>query len=158
MLNKVTLMGRLGADPEIRNLNDGGKVANFNLATSESWKDRNGEKQERTQWHRVVVWVEGLIKVIERYVSKGDLIYIEGQLETRKWEKDGRDHYTTEVVLRPFNSTLKLLPQGGEREGGRDSRRDDRDRDRRDDRRGRDDDRRESRRSSREDFDDEIPF
>lgn len=113
-LNKVTLIGNLGADPEIRNLNSDNSVANFSLATSESWKDKNtGEKKEVTQWHRCVVWNDGLIGVIEKYVKKGSKVYVEGELQTRKWEKDGVDHYATEVVLTGFDAKLILLGDGG---------------------------------------------
>lgn len=119
-LNKVTLIGNVGADPEVRNLTSGNAVANLSLATSESWKDKNtGEKKEVTQWHRIVVWNDGLISVIEKYVSKGSKLYIEGQLQTRKYEKDGVDHYTTEVVLTGFDAKLLLLGDGGG--GGRSS-------------------------------------
>lgn len=112
-LNKVTLIGNVGADPDIRNLTSGNAVANLSLATSESWKDKNtGEKKEVTQWHRIVVWNDGLISVIEKYVSKGSKLYIEGQLQTRKYEKDGVDHYTTEVVLTGFDAKLILLGDG----------------------------------------------
>lgn len=113
-LNKVTLIGNVGADPEVRNLNSGSSVANFSLATSESWKDKaTNEKKEVTQWHRIVVWNDGLISVIEKYVSKGSKVYIEGQLQTRKYEKDGVDHYATEVVLTGFDAKLILLGDSG---------------------------------------------
>lgn len=118
-LNKVHLIGNLGADPEIRNLNTGSKVANFSLATSESWKDKNtGEKKEKTEWHRVVVWNEGLVGIVEKYLNKGDKVYVEGQLQTRKWEKDGQDHYSTEIVLSGFGGSITMLssPNGGGRE------------------------------------------
>ena len=110
-VNKVTLLGNLGNDPEVRNFDNGGRVCNFRMATSESWKDKqSGEKRERTQWHSVAVFVDGLVTVVERYLQKGSKVYIEGQLETRSWEdKNGEKRYTTEVVLRPFNSTLVLL-------------------------------------------------
>lgn len=110
-LNRVQLIGRVGADPEIRALKNGGKCANMSIATSDRWKDRNtGEKREATQWHRVVVWADGLITIIERYVKKGSLIMIEGRLETRKWQdQSGQDKYTTEVVLKPYDSKLILL-------------------------------------------------
>lgn len=113
-LNKVTLIGNVGNDPEVRNLNSGNAVANLSLATSESWKDKqSGEKKEVTQWHRLVVWNDGLISVIEKYVKKGSKIYVEGQLQTRKYEKDGVDHYTTEVVLTGFDAKLILLGESG---------------------------------------------
>lgn len=157
MLNKAMLLGRVGKDPEVRTTQNGGKVVNFSLATSESWKDRNGEWQEKTQWHNIVVWNEGAAKYVENNVKKGDLIYLEGQIETRKWQdQSGNDRYTTEVVLQPYKSTIQKVPQGG-KSGGRDDRDDDRGRDRRDDRRSRDDDRRGGGGYSR-DLDDEIPF
>ncbi len=110
-LNKVTLIGNLGKDPEIRSTGEGKEIANFSIATSESWKDRiTGEKKEKTEWHRIVVFNEGLVGVIKNYVKKGTKIYIEGQLQTRKWtDSDGNEKYTTEVVLQGFNSSLILL-------------------------------------------------
>ncbi len=108
-VNKVILVGNLGTDPEIRNMQSGDKVANFSLATSETWKDKSGERQERTQWHKVVVFNQGIVGVVERYVKKGAKVYLEGQLETRQWEKDGVKQYTTEVVLRPFRGELTML-------------------------------------------------
>ncbi|HRQ60153.1 MAG TPA: single-stranded DNA-binding protein [Alphaproteobacteria bacterium] len=110
-VNKVILIGNLGQDPEFRTFQNGDKVASFSLATSEGWKDKaSGEKKERTEWHRISVLNQGLVKVIESYVKKGSKLYIEGQLETRKWQdKDGQDRYTTEVVLRPFRGELTLL-------------------------------------------------
>ena len=111
-LNKVLLIGRLGADPEIKQMVNGKSVARFSLATSNTWKDKNtGEKKEKTEWHRVVVFNEGLIKVIQQYVKKGAQVYIEGQLSTRKWtdEKSGTDKYSTEIVLQGFNSTFTIL-------------------------------------------------
>ena len=109
-VNKVILVGNLGADPEIRNMQSGDRVANFTLATSESWKDKSsGERQERTQWHKVVVFNQNIVGVAERYLKKGAKVYIEGQLETRQWEKDGVKQYTTEVVLRPFRGELTML-------------------------------------------------
>lgn len=116
-LNKVQLIGNLGGDPEIRSLESGAKVANFSVATSDSWKDKTtGEKKERTEWHRCVVWNEGLVGVIEKYLKKGSKVYVEGELQTRKWEKDGIDRYSTEVVLTGFGGKLVLLGDGG---GGR---------------------------------------
>lgn len=114
-VNKVILVGNLGRDPEIRTFQNGGRVANFSIATSESWKDKQtGEKKERTEWHRISVTNEGLIGVIERYVKKGSKLYIEGQLETRKYtDKDGTEKYTTEVVLRPYRGELTLLDSRG---------------------------------------------
>ena len=111
-LNKVLLIGRLGADPEIKQMVNGKSVARLSLATSQSWKDKNtGEKKEKTEWHRVVIFNEGLVNVVQQYVKKGALVYIEGQLTTRKWrdEKSGSDKYSTEVVLQGFNSTFKIL-------------------------------------------------
>lgn len=110
-LNKVSLIGYLGADPEIRQTSDGKSIANLRVATSESWRDRhNGERRERTEWHRVVIFVEGLAKVAEKYLSKGSQVYLEGQLQTRKWtDRDGVDRYTTEVVMQPYKSTLTML-------------------------------------------------
>lgn len=109
-VNKVILIGNLGKDPEIRTTQDGKEIANFSLATSESWKDKTtGERKEKTEWHRVVVFNPGIVKVIKDYVKKGSKLYIEGSLQTRKWEKDGVEHYSTEIVLQAFNGTLKLL-------------------------------------------------
>ncbi len=110
-LNKVTLIGNLGKDPEIRTMQSGKKVASFPLATSESWMDKtSGERRERTQWHNIVVFNEGLANVVERFLKKGGKIYLEGQLETRKWQgKEGEDKYTTEIVLRPFNGEILML-------------------------------------------------
>jgi single-strand DNA-binding protein len=121
-LNKVMLIGNLGADPEIRTFQNGGKVANLRIATSETWKDRNtGERQERTQWHTVAIFNEGLVGVVERFLKKGSKVYVEGQLETRKWQdQQGQDRYSTEVVLRNYNGTLTMLDgaQGGGGMGG----------------------------------------
>ena len=115
-VNKVILVGNLGADPEIRTMQSGDKVANLSIATSESWKDKNsGEKQERTQWHKIVVWNQNIVGVAERYLKKGAKVYVEGQLETRKWTdpQSGTDKYTTEVVLRPFRGELTMLDSKG---------------------------------------------
>jgi single-strand DNA-binding protein len=121
-LNKVMLIGNLGADPEIRSFQNGGKVANLRIATSEQWKDRNtGERQERTEWHTVAIFSEGLVNVVERFLKKGSKVYIEGKLQTRKWQdQNGQDRYSTEVVLRGFDGTLTMLdgPQGGSGGGG----------------------------------------
>ena len=121
-LNKVMLIGNLGADPEIRSFQNGGKVANLRIATSETWKDRNtGERQERTEWHTVAIFSEGLIGVVERFLRKGSKVYIEGQLQTRKWQdQSGNDRYSTEIVLRGLNGTLTMRDgaQGGNRGGG----------------------------------------
>ena len=111
-LNKVLLIGRLGADPEIKQMVNGKSVARLSLATSNTWKDKNtGEKKEKTEWHRVVIFSEGLVNVVQQYVKKGAQVYIEGQLTTRKWkdEKLGLDRYSTEVVLQGFNSSFKIL-------------------------------------------------
>jgi single-strand DNA-binding protein len=125
-VNKVILVGNLGRDPEIRTFQNGGKVANLRIATSEQWKDRNsGERRERTEWHSVAVMSEGLVNVVERFLKKGSKVYIEGQLETLKWQdQSGQERYTTEVVLRGFNSSLQMLDgrgEGGGAGGGRDS-------------------------------------
>lgn len=109
-VNKVILIGNLGKDPEIRSFPSGGRVANFSVATSESWKDKaTGERKEKTQWHNVVVKNDGLVGICERFLRKGSKVYLEGQLETRKYEKDGRDVYTTEVVLAPYRGELTML-------------------------------------------------
>lgn len=109
-LNSVQIIGNVGADPEIKSFQNGGKVANLSIATSETWKDKQtGEKKEKTEWHRIACFNEGLVKVIESYVKKGSKIYVRGQLETRSWEQDGQKKYTTEVVMRPYNSDLLLL-------------------------------------------------
>ena len=115
-LNKVLLIGRLGADPEIKQMVNGKSVARFSLATSNTWKDKNtGEKKEKTEWHRIVVFNEGLVKVIQQYVKKGAQVYVEGQLSTRKWkdEKAGVEKYSTEVLLQGFNSSFKILSNKG---------------------------------------------
>nr|WP_272211294.1 single-stranded DNA-binding protein [Marinicella sp. W31]MDC2877182.1 single-stranded DNA-binding protein [Marinicella sp. W31] len=119
-VNKVILVGNLGADPEIRRTQDGRPIANLRVATSESWRDRNsGERKERTEWHRVVIFSEGLCKVAEQFLRKGSKIYIEGQLQTRKWtDQGGQERYSTEVVLQGFNSTLTMLDGRGEGGGG----------------------------------------
>lgn len=120
-LNKVMLIGNLGADPEIRSFQNGGKVANLRLATSESWKDKTtGERKERTEWHTVAIFNDGLVGVVERFLKKGSKVYIEGQLQTRKWQdKDGADRYSTEVVLQGFGGTLVML-DGAKSSGGGD--------------------------------------
>ena len=117
-LNKVLLIGRLGSDPEVKQMVNGKSVARFSLATSNTWKDKNtGERKEKTEWHRVVIFNEGLVNVVQQYVKKGAQVYIEGQLSTRKWtdEKSGQDKYSTEVVLQGFNSTFTML--GGKNQG-----------------------------------------
>ncbi|QQN75327.1 single-stranded DNA-binding protein [Croceicoccus sp. YJ47] len=109
-LNKVMLIGNLGADPEVRSFQNGGKVCNLRLATTENWKDREGQRQEKTEWHTVSIFSEGLISVAERFLRKGSKIYVEGQLQTRKWQdQQGNDRYSTEIVLRGFGGTLTML-------------------------------------------------
>ena len=111
-LNKVQLIGRLGADPEIKQMVNGKNVARLSIATSQSWKDKNsGEKKEKTEWHRVVIFNEGLVNVVQQYLKKGANVYIEGQLSTRKWkdESSGQDKYSTEIVLQGYNSSLTML-------------------------------------------------
>jgi single-strand DNA-binding protein len=119
-VNKVILIGNLGADPEIRRLSDGRPVANLRVATSENWKDKNtGERREKTEWHRVVIFNEGLCRVVEQYLRKGAKVYLEGQIQTRKWQdKDGQDKYSTEIVLQGFNSQLVMLDSRGGGGGG----------------------------------------
>ncbi len=114
-VNKVILVGNLGADPEIRRTQDGRPIANLRVATSESWRDKaTGERKEKTEWHRVVIFNEGLCKVAEQYLKKGAKVYIEGQLQTRKWQdQSGQDRYSTEVVLQGFNSQLIMLDRAG---------------------------------------------
>ncbi|CAM3735568.1 single-stranded DNA-binding protein [Paracoccus yeei] len=157
-VNKVILIGNLGQDPEIRSFQNGGKIANLRIATSETWKDRNtGERKERTEWHTVAIYSEPLVRVAEQYLKKGSKVYVEGQLETRKWQdQQGNDRYSTEVALRPFRSELTMLDgRGGSGGGGG----------------GRGDEGygyeggssgggsgRSSSPASRPDFDDEIPF
>ncbi len=110
-VNKVILVGNLGADPDMRRTQDGRPIANLSVATSESWRDKNtGERKEKTEWHRVVIFNEGLCRIAEQYLKKGSKVYIEGALQTRKWQdKDGKDKYSTEVVLQGFNSVLTML-------------------------------------------------
>jgi len=119
-VNKVILIGNLGNDPEVRSLPSGGKVVNLSVATTDTWRDRNtGERKERTEWHRVVIFNEGLTKVAEQYLRKGSKVYIEGALQTRKWQdQSGQDRYSTEVVLQNFNSNLTMLDGRGEGDGG----------------------------------------
>jgi single-strand DNA-binding protein len=114
-VNKVILIGNLGKDPEIRRTQDGRPIANLSVATSESWRDKNtGERKEKTEWHRVVIFNEGLCKIVEQYLKKGSKVYLEGALQTRKWtDKDGHDKYSTEVVLQGFNSSLTMLDGKG---------------------------------------------
>lgn len=120
-VNKVILIGNLGADPEIKSFQNGGRVCNFRIATSESWKDRgNGERKERTEWHSISISNDGLIGVVERFVKKGSKVYIEGQLRTRKWQdQNGNDRYTTEVVVPPFGGVLTMLGDAGSGGGQR---------------------------------------
>jgi single-strand DNA-binding protein len=122
-VNKVILVGNLGRDPEVRSTQDGTKVANLSLATSESWKDKNsGERREKTEWHRIAIFNERLVDVAEKYLKKGSKIYIEGQLQTRKWtDQSGQERYSTEVVLQRFRGELTMLDgRGGSGEGGGD--------------------------------------
>ena len=117
-VNKVILVGNLGADPEVRRLNSGDAVVNLRIATSESWRDKNsGERKEKTEWHQVVIFNDNLGKVAEQYLKKGMKVYLEGALQTRKWEKDGVERYSTEIVLQKFRGELQMLDargQGGE--------------------------------------------
>ncbi len=110
-LNKVMIIGNLGADPDVRSMTSGDEVCNLSIATSETWNDKaSGERKERTQWHKVVIFNSALVKVAKSYLKKGSKVYIEGQIETRKWtDKDGRDQYTTEIVLRPYRGELTML-------------------------------------------------
>jgi single-strand DNA-binding protein len=123
-VNKVILIGNLGADPEIRRTQDGRPIANLRVATSESWRDKTtGERKEKTEWHRVVIFNEGLCKIVEQYLKKGSKVYLEGALQTRKWtDKDGHERYSTEVVLQGFNSQLTMLDtRSGGASGGMDA-------------------------------------
>ena len=115
-VNKVIILGNLGVDPEVRNFSNGGKVCNLRIATSENWKDKNtGERREKTEWHSVAIFSEPLVRIAEQYLRKGSKVYIEGQLETRKWQdQSGQDRYTTEIVLRPYTSTLTMLDSRGD--------------------------------------------
>lgn len=117
-LNKVTLIGNLGADPEVRTFNNGGKVCNLSIATTEKWRDKNtGENREKTEWHRVAIFSEGLVRVCEQYLRKGSSVYLEGKIQTRKWQdQSGADRYSTEVVLQGFDSRLIMLD--GRNSGG----------------------------------------
>ena len=111
MINKVIIIGRLGKDPEIRTTSNGSSVASFSIATTESWKDKNGEKQKKTEWHKIVVFNDKLVSgVVEKYIKKGSVVYIEGSLTTRKYtDKDGAEKYTTEVVIKNYNDTIKII-------------------------------------------------
>src|SRR5262249_50742073 len=125
-VNKVILVGNLGADPEVRRTQDGRPIVNLRIATSESWRDKaTGERKEKTEWHRVVIFAEGLAKIAEQYLKKGSKVYLEGALQTRKWtDKDNIERYSTEIVLQNFNSTLTMLDKaggGGDREVSYDS-------------------------------------
>jgi len=138
-VNKVILVGNLGADPEIRRMNSGDPIVSFRMATSESWRDKNsGERKEKTEWHQVVIFNDGLVKVAEQYLRKGMKVYVEGSLQTRKWEKDGVERYSTEIVLQKFRGELQMLdnlegeskpkqPSYAEQSGGGRSRDDDAD-------------------------------
>jgi single-strand DNA-binding protein len=116
-LNKVILVGNLGQDPDVRSMQNGDKVANLSIATSENWKDQSGQRQERTEWHRVVIFGK-VAEIAERYLKKGSKVLIEGQLQTRKWEKDGKTNYTTEVVVRGFNGNMTMLDSRDGSSGG----------------------------------------
>ncbi|MGR7993859.1 single-stranded DNA-binding protein [Xanthobacter sp. ZOL 2024] len=158
-VNKVIIVGNLGRDPEVRSFGNGGRVANLSVATSSVWREKSsGEKRERTEWHSVTIYNENLVGVAERFLKKGSKVYLEGQLETRKYEKDGRDVYSTEIVLRPFRGELVLLD-------GRDSASDGQgepltgDRGREATRQGRSEERASTGSHNRsDDFDDFIPF
>ena len=117
-LNKVMIIGNLGRDPEVRSFQNGGKVCNLNIATSETWKDKNtGERREKTEWHRVAIFQEGLVRVAEQYLKKGSTVYIEGKLQTRKWQdQSGKDMYTTEIVLQGYDGVMTMI--GGRGDGG----------------------------------------
>lgn len=118
-LNKVMLIGNLGADPEVRSFQNGGRVCNIRVATSESWKDKSGQRQERTEWHNIAIFQEPAINFAEQYLRKGSKVYVEGQLQTRKWQdQQGNDRYTTEITIRPFNGQLTSLDSRSEGGGG----------------------------------------
>lgn len=119
-VNKVILIGNLGADPEVRTFQNGGKVANLRIATSETWKDKNtGERREKTEWHTVAIFQEGLVRIAEQFLKKGSKVYIEGKLQTRKWQdQSGQDRYSTEVVLNGYDGTLTMLDSRNEGGGG----------------------------------------
>ncbi|RPE71460.1 single-strand binding protein [Pacificibacter maritimus] len=119
-VNKVIIIGNLGRDPEVRNFQNGGKVCNLRIATSDTWKDKTtGERRERTEWHSVAIFQEGLVRIAEQYLRKGSKVYIEGKLQTRKWQdQSGADRYTTEVVLQGFDGVLTMLDGRGENTGG----------------------------------------
>lgn len=164
-VNKVILVGNLGSDPEIRNTQDGRAVANLSVATNERWKDREtGERRERTEWHRIAVFNEGLVRVVENYLRKGSKVYLEGQIRTRKWQdRSGMDRYSTEIVLQGFNAQLQILDS--RQDGGGGYPRDYDDRGDRSDRGGRDGWRgghesggRDGYHDDTDDDDDEVPF
>jgi single-strand DNA-binding protein len=114
-VNRVILVGNLGKDPEVRHTQDGKAIVNLSIATSESWKTKDGERKEKTEWHRVVIFNESIAKVAEQYLKKGSTVYLEGQLQTRKWtDKDGAEKYSTEIVLQNFNGTLTMLGGKGD--------------------------------------------
>ena len=119
-VNKVILIGNLGADPEVRQFQNGGQVCNLRVATSETWKDKNtGERRERTEWHQVAIFQEGLVRIAQQYLKKGSKVYIEGKLQTRKWQdQNGNDRYSTEVVLQGYDGTLTMLDSAGGGQGG----------------------------------------
>jgi len=119
-VNKVILIGNLGADPEVRQFQNGGQVCNLRIATSETWKDKNtGERREKTEWHQVAIFSEGLVRIAQQYLKKGSKVYIEGKLQTRKWQdQSGADRYSTEVVLQGFDGTLTMLDSAGGGQGG----------------------------------------
>lgn len=150
-MNKAILIGRVGKDPEVKTFQNGGKIVNFSLATSETWRDKStGEKKEKTEWHNITVQNEGICGVVEKFVSKGDMIAIEGRIQTRKWQdRDGNDRYTTEIVVPMFGGSLTLLGSSGGGGGRRDGA---------DDGEDGGDDRRAASKSSRPSLDDEVPF
>ena len=119
-VNKVILIGNLGADPEVRQFQNGGQVCNLRIATSDTWKDKNtGERRERTEWHQVAIFQEGLVRIAQQYLKKGSKVYIEGKLQTRKWQdQNGQDRYSTEVVLQGYDGTLTMLDSAGGGQGG----------------------------------------
>ena len=148
-LNRATLIGRLGADPEVRSLQNGGRIVSLRLATSEQWRDKSsGERRERTQWHSVVIWNEKLGEIAEQYLRKGSKCLVEGAIETREWEKDGAKRYTTEIVLRSFDAKILLLGSKGDGESGGGNRSSS----------GSGSAKASAGTSRRQDFDDEIPF
>ena len=122
-VNKVILVGNLGADPDVKTMQSGDKLVNLSIATSETWKDKNGDRQERTEWHRVVIFNDNLAKVAEKYLRKGSKVYLEGQLQTRKWQdQSGTDRYSTEIVLQRYRGELTMLDGKSEGQGGQPSR------------------------------------